>query len=211
MRERSREGADKFRAFKFKLCGVEGLAREFQFRFVACTPAFFAKIQIEPLVMSVKFVSDDAVPDVLRMRADLMFASGVKCDARQRIAVLGYKRFEKRDGVLRVRTVADALFDQDRACRVAAQGRINELRFSQFAFQNRQICFGDPAAFDGFLGSTGSIPIQGNQNNPAGFAVQAADKMQCFRAEPFPSRADKTRPRSVFRRMTNDPARLVKR
>ena len=41
-------------------------------------------------------------------------------------------------------------------------------------------------------------------------AIEAADKMQGFRAQPFPRGADKARPRSVLGRMANHPAGFVK-
>ena len=188
----------EFRAFKNEARGVQSLAREREFGIVARCPAFFAKIQVKTFVVSVKFVSDNAVSDVLRVGTDLMFPSRVKLYARECVSVPAIQRFEKCNGGLCVRTFAHALFDENGACGVRAQRRIDELWFAHFSFKNGKIGFGNPTSFDGFLAFACGFAVECDENDSAGLAIKARNKVHGFTAAPLAHGSDEARPRSVF-------------
>lgn len=177
---------------------MKSLARHFEFPRVALRPAFFAKIQVKAFVVSVKFISDNAMPYVLRVGADLVLSSRVELNSGEGISVPAIQRFEKSNGGLRVRTFSHALFDENGTCGIGTQRGIDVLRLAHFAFENREVSFGNPTALDGFLAFACSFAIERDEDNAAGFAIEAGNEMHCFASAPFPHRTDEARPRTVF-------------
>ena len=177
---------------------MQRLSRQFEFARVARRQSVFAKIEIQPFVVPVKFVADDAVSDVLRVNADLMFASRVQFDAGERVAVPAKKRLEKSYRRARIGTVADALFHEHGARRIRTQRRVHKLRRREFAFENRHVSFGNLPSLDRLLAFARRFAIERDENDAARLAIEPRNKMHRRAAALFPHGADETRPRTVF-------------
>src|SRR5581483_3015933 len=164
-------------------------------------------LEKEPRIRAVNFVADHAVPQPLRMDANLMLASGLRRGTCQRKAMDSRNRLETRHSQLAIRS--HHRFDKNRTRFVVAQGLIHYRRRAQFAGQNRQIAFSHLTALHRLLQAARGHCIFGKHDHAAGFAVEPENQMSRFQSEFGPHRTHKARPRSGFRRMANDITRLV--
>jgi hypothetical protein len=111
---------------------------------------------------------------------------------------------------------ADAIFDGDNTAFVFAKGHINEaVIFGNVAVDDGEIFFLDEAIFEGFSEFAGGSGIFRDQNNAAGFAVEAIDKIRFevrgfrLRGKKQTATADETGHFAIFGGMANKACGFV--
>jgi hypothetical protein len=163
---------------KFHRARVECVVFKDQFRALLRRQAFLDERHIYILVAAIKFVADDCVADVREMDSDLMFASGARENFQEReIFSVARKSFLDKKFRLRSRAVfTHAIFEGDNAVFIFAERRVNHAGiFRNVAVDDCQIFFLDGARFENFSEFAGSFGIFCDQNDAAGFAVEAVD------------------------------------
>ena len=203
------EGALEVRAFEFDAGSVQCVSGEEELGGVAGSPAVLDEVKIECVVGSVKLVADDGVFEPLGVEADLVGASGVRGGAHEGVVVLGVEWGEEGYGCFGVGGVCDAVFDGDGAGGVALDGFINEDGFGHCAVDEGEIGFLDLAVFEGGLAVAGGGGVLGDEEDSAGFAVEAADEVEFCLFFPFFGGADEAGPRAVFGGVADDVSGFV--
>ena len=196
------------------------------------------KGQVTILVAAVKFVADDGMAEMREMDAELVFASGVR-DEAQEGKFIGRARHSVRavdfiwtsggrrtarptttdksllDPVfgLRGRAVgADAILDGNNALFILAERGVNYSTLRRHvAVDDGKVFLFDRAAFENFSKFAGSRGIFRDQNNAAGFTIQAVDKVRRGRAprQMQSCATDQTGHLTVLRRVTDQSGRFL--
>jgi hypothetical protein len=151
--------------------------------------------------------------EMRQVDADLMFTSGARNDSQQRETSFGTQKFLFDPKFrLRCRAVGShAIFDGDDAALVLPERRVNQaVIFVQMAVDDGQILFFNRAAFQNFSEFARDIGIFRDENDAAGFTVEAIHQMWLRGISQMQPRAtDEAGPFAVFCRVTDETGWFV--
>jgi len=145
----------------------------------------------------------------LGVGADLMLAAGEQSDPGEGVTVGGHEGFKDADGFLRGAGAANGLLDVNRPFHVTGQLFIYLAGAVEFAFEDRVVDFAHIAALQGALAEAGHAPGLCNDDDSAGFAIEAADEVELVRARVFAACSHKAGERAFLRGMAYDPAGFI--
>jgi len=171
--------------------------------------AVFDQRQIQILVAAVEFVADDGMAEVGEVDADLMFAAGAGDYSQKRKWQMADGRWIGSSSssslvlalvfrLSRTRTIeaaldpefglggravgADAILDGDAAALVPAERRVNQaVAVAHVAVNDGKVFLLDGAGFPDFAQLAGGFGIFGDEDDAAGFAVEAVDEKRLTR------------------------------
>ena len=167
------------------------------------------EFHVERVVAAVKFVTDHRQPEPEGVGTDLVLTPGVRLHARERVAITHQHRLEERRGGQSAGAFADGGLHHDLAGLVGAERLVDHDGLLELALEQRVVGLEHHASFHRGLCGGGGVVVLGDEDHAAGLAVESADEVRDFHLLPFLDRADKRGPRSVLRRMADEPTRLV--
>jgi len=181
--------------------GVQGVMRQNEPGALFPGQAIFDQCQIQILVAAVNFIADDGVAKMGEMNADLMFAAGAgnypqerkwKMEDGRWIGSSSFSPFVPEfrwPGTIKTaldpelglggRAVgANAVLDGDAAALIPAERGFNQaVAVAHVPADDGQVFLLDGAAFKDFPEFTGGLGIFGDEDDAAGFAVEAVNQM----------------------------------
>jgi hypothetical protein len=193
--------------------GVESLIFEKELPAVAFGKAALNELEVEAFVESVELVANNRVANRLEMDPNLMFAPGTGFDTKQgELTLRLYEMFEECEPCFGVCAIGpNAIFNGHRAFFITTQGGVNGVEsWIDMAVNNGEVAFQDFAAFPNAAEFEGSHGVFGDQNDAAGFAIEAVDEFGAgVRAEVEAHTADQAGIDVAFGRMTNEAGWFV--
>ncbi len=159
--------------------------------------------------LTVKLVPNDGIPQPKRMGTNLMLAAGDGTNLTEREAARRLQRFENRLGALGGVRASHSDLGRHGGFQIFGQALLDVRLLSQLAMQDGQVGLGDLALLDGALITPGRGTMFGQQDEPAGLAIQTANQMQRLQAGQLATGPDEAGPWPGLGWMADDPAGLV--
>src|ERR1041385_1678404 len=171
------------------------------------------EVEIEPFIAAVEFVANDGMTGVGEVDSQLMLAAGAWPGTDQREwPAFALEAAYDFDLGLRGRAIrAHAVFDGHGARLVLAERRVDELAMGRdVSVDDGEVALGNRAGFPNAAEFTGGGERLGDDDDAAGFAIEAVDQVRLrVSAEVEAHAADEARIRVALGRMADEPGGLV--